>query len=195
MDLDRSLRIENCTGVYAPSDDTNLLLSAIRAGPGERMLEMGCGTGIVALHCAKARCIATAADISPDAVACARGNARANGLDISIIQSDLFGSVEGEFDVIAFNPPYLSLGGSEGLTEEERRPLVGGTGGHELTVRFLNDAGRFLAPGGRIYLLTSSESEAGAMEAARRCFIVKKVAELRIFFETLAVWKLRLAKH
>jgi len=190
--LDPSMKIETFPGVYTPAEDTLLLLSAVKAGKGQRILEMGCGTGIIALHCAKAGYRVKAADISLDAVENARQNAAVNALDIDLAVSDLFVKVRGIFDVIIFNPPYLSSQDSEGLSEAERRPLVGGEAGHEISVRFLEQAPKHIAPGGRIYLLTSSESEGGVLEAARSLYSARRVAERRIFFELLAVWELLL---
>ena len=192
MKLDHPIIIETCPGVYAPAEDTYHLLSAVEAREGQRVLEMGCGTGIIAMHCAKNGCQVTAADIFPDAVENARMNAAMNSLDVKVIQSDLFQNVEGKFDIIIFNPPYLSAQDAGALSEAEKRPLVGGKNGHEVTARFLEEATCHLSPGGKIYLLTSSESEAGVLEKASQKFSVRKIAEERIFFETLAVYELRL---
>ncbi|MBA3045466.1 MAG: methyltransferase [Candidatus Thermoplasmatota archaeon] len=192
MDSDSTIQIESCARVYPPAEDTYLLLSAVEVSEGQRVLEMGTGSGIIALHCAKAGCRTTAADISPDAVKCARENAEINGLAMEIIESDLFENINEKFNAIIFNPPYLSGQDSEGLTDSEKRPLVGGEKGHEISARFLEVAPRFLAPGGRIYLLTSSESETEVLKKARERFSIAKITEKRIFFETLAVHMLKM---
>ena len=192
MELDRNIQIETCPGVYAPAEDTFLLLSAVEVTKGQRVLEMGCGTGIIALHCTKAGCLVTAADINRGAVDNAMMNAAINHLNMEVIESDLFENVNGKFDAIIFNPPYLSSRDSDGLSDAEKRPLVGGDRGHELSVRFLEETREHLADGGKIYLLTSSESEAGVLEKARMYFSARKIAEQRIFFETLAVHELKL---
>lgn len=192
MKSDPTIQIVAGPGVYAPAEDTYLLLSAVQAEKGHRVLEMGCGTGIIALHCAKSGCSVTAADISPEAVECTEKNARRNGLDMEIIQSDLFESIRGKFDVVIFNPPYLSSAGSEALSDREKLPLVGGIEGSEISARFLDSAHRFLARGGRIYLLTSSETSEAILREARVRYSVEKVAERRIFFELLAVYELRI---
>ncbi len=195
MKTDLSIQIEVCPAVYAPAEDTYLLLSAIELSESQHVLEMGCGTGIIALHCAKAGCRVKVADISLDAVENARVNSAINLLDIEPVQSDLFEKIRGKFDVIIFNPPYLSVQDTEGLSDSEKWPLVGGEKGHEVSARFLEAVADHLDPGGRIYLLTSSESERGVLEKARQCFSIRKIAEKRIFFETLAVYELRLGKH
>jgi len=190
--LDTNIQIEVCPGVYAPAEDTFLLLSAVDIGKGQRILEMGCGTGIIALHCAKLGCTVTAADINRGAVDNAMMNATINHLGMEVIRSDLFENIKGNFDVIIFNPPYLSSQDSDGLSDAEKRPLVGGENGHEVSARFLDAAPKFLAPGGKIYLLTSSESESGVLEKAGQRFSVRKIAERRMFFETLAACELKL---
>lgn len=195
MKLDPTIQIEMCPGVYAPAEDTFLLLSAVEVRESQHVLEMGCGTGIIALHCAGAGCRVTAVDVFDGAVENARMNAAINNLGMELAQSDLFENVKGKFDVIIFNPPYLSSRDSEGLSEAERRPLVGGDDGSGISTRFLETAPDFLAPGGRVYLLSSSESEAAVMETARELFSARRVAEKRIFFETLAVYELRLGEH
>lgn len=192
MKLDSSIRIETFPGVYAPAEDSFLLLSAVKVRKGQRVLEMGTGSGIIALHCAKAGCSVKAADISIDAIENARLNAAINLQDVEFAHSDMFGKVKGKYDVIIFNPPYLSVQDTEGLTLAEKWPLVGGEGGHEVSVRFLKAAPKHLAPNGRIYLLTSSESEAKVFEAAGKIYSVRKITEQRIFFEVLAVFELKI---
>ncbi|MDO9536796.1 MAG: methyltransferase [Thermoplasmata archaeon] len=192
--FDNGIQIETCPNVYPPSEDTRLLLSAIQASKGQRVLEMGTGTGIIALHCANAGCLVTAVDISLDAVKCTRKNAELNSMDIEIIQSDLFESIKGKYDIIILNPPYLSGQDSENLTPQDALPLIGGEKGHEISLLFLDQAHNFLNHGGKIYLLTSSESEAALLEASSNRFSMKTIAEQRIFFEVLAVLELQLDK-
>jgi release factor glutamine methyltransferase len=74
---------------------------------GLRVLDMGTGSGIIALRCAARGATVTAADINPHAVAAATSNARRNGLVIRAVLSDLFDELNGEsFDLIVINPPY-----------------------------------------------------------------------------------------
>src|SRR5512138_3838286 len=97
----RDKEFELLDGVYDPSEDSYLLVEAAlaEARPGERVLEVGTGSGVVALFLKdRARVIAT--DISP--LACA--NARLNGVEV--IRADLYHGVRGPFDLVVFNPPY-----------------------------------------------------------------------------------------
>ena len=111
-------------GVYAPSDDTFLLLDAVEDVSGQRVLEMGTGTGLIAVHCAKAGAMVTAADVSEKAVANVLHNAEKNSVSITVFHSDLFTNIEGVFDLILFNPPYLSGRASEGLDDDDERQLL-----------------------------------------------------------------------
>ncbi|MGB9624208.1 MAG: methyltransferase [Phycisphaerae bacterium] len=79
---------------------------AERVRPGQRVLDLGTGTGILAIVLAKAGIDVAATDISAAAVRTARGNAARNGVCFDCYRSDLLKAVEGRFDLIAFNPPY-----------------------------------------------------------------------------------------
>ena len=184
MDFDPGLRVEEDPGVYRPSDDSRLLLESISLRSGERFLEVGTGTGFVALHAARyTRVVAT--DANHRAVELARANARRNGLRPAIVRTNLAAGLRGPFDVVAFNPPYL-----EGRPQD---PLdlawAGGAEGSKVSVRFLADLPRILAVGGRAYLLLSRMNAAAHAEAERR-FQVRIAARRRLFFEELEVLEL-----
>lgn len=183
---DPSIVIAECEGVYPPSDDTLLLLRSLEVIRGERVLEMGCGTGIIALHCARAEADVTAVDSNPMAVACTRRNAEANGLAMKVILSDLFSEVEGSYDRIVFNPPYLPVE-EEGLLESS---WAGGVGGMMVVRRFLSEATDHLAPEGSIYLLVSSKMDERALREVLSPFNHRERAAMRLFFEELRVLEL-----
>ncbi len=195
MKLDTGIQIEVAQDVYSPSDDTLLMLSAISPRVSQSILEMGTGSGIIALHCAKTGCKTTAADISTNSLDCARSNAQINNLNIQFIQSDLFSSIQGKYDIIIFNPPYLSGKDAEVLAVNDKRQLIGGEEGHEISIKFMEQAVKHLSENGRIYLLTSTETSEKVIQYARQLFLVDKIAEQRMFFEVLAVWELRLDKN
>ncbi len=71
------------------------------------LLELGCGTGIIALSAASKGAKVTASDINPVAISCLYTAAQKNNLKLNIIHSDLFDAIEQpQFDFIIINPPY-----------------------------------------------------------------------------------------
>ncbi len=185
MDLDPGLVIDQGAGVYRPSEDTRLLAEAVVRAPGESFLEVGTGTGFVALHAAR-RGPVVATDVNRAAVELTRANAQRNGLPVDVVRTHLAAGVRGSFQVIAFNPPYLE-GEPDGPLD---RAWAGGRGGSAVALEFLSDLPRILASGGRAYLLLSTANTAARKEAGRR-FRVRRVARQRLFFEELEVLELR----
>ena len=114
MIYDPDIAIETDEDVYPPSEDSILLIESLDVRPGERVLEIGCGSGVVSIHCAKNSCVVTAGDINPKAVELARRNAERNGAEMDVIETDVYSNIEGVFDTIVFNLPYLPVD-EEGL--------------------------------------------------------------------------------
>lgn len=170
--------------MYRPAEDSLLLLESVRVERGQRFLEVGTGTGFIALHAARTtRAVAT--DANRAAVRLARTNARRNGLPLDVVLTHLMAGLRGPFDVIAFNPPYL-----EGPPRDDlERAWAGGHQGSEVSLRFLADLDRVLAPAGRAYLLLS-RANAAARRAAEERFRVTAATTKRLFFEELEVLEL-----
>lgn len=185
---DRSIQLDIHTEVYAPAEDTYLLLSAIDVERGEKVLEMGCGSGLISMHMAKAGAVVTAADIDERAVNATENSAMLNGLDVRMVQSDLFSDIRGRFDLIVFNPPYLrgDVHGQEDLC------WAGGEDGVGLTARFLREARERMEPGGRVLLLVSDDMDPSALEVALSGWRARTVASKTLFFEELEVLELTL---
>lgn len=189
MKFDNDISVEVPPEVYEPSDDSFLLLRVADPRAGESFLEIGAGSGIVSLHAAKLGAKVTATDLSPHAVECVRRNAARNNLRVKVILSDLFDRVDGEFDVIVFNPPYLPSEGKS--TSWIERSWAGGEHGSETAVRFIEQAWKHLAPGGRIYLILSSLT--GVMQVLRETkerYESVMVEEKHLFFESVFAYRL-----
>ncbi|MCR5856462.1 peptide chain release factor N(5)-glutamine methyltransferase [Mesorhizobium sp. J428] len=124
-----------------------------------RVLDLGTGTGAIplAILSAEPRAIAVATDIAPGALETAKANAKALGLSerVEFVLSDWFGGVEGTFDLIVSNPPYIPSAEIASLAAEVRsfdplRALDGGADGLGPYRIIARDAGGHLAPGGAV---------------------------------------------
>lgn len=97
-------------GVFHPDLflSTRLLAEHIQSLPlaNRSFLDLGTGSGRIALTAARAGAVVTACDLNPSAVECAARNAIRNELPITSALSDQFDALPGHFDVIAINPPY-----------------------------------------------------------------------------------------
>src|SRR5512136_237332 len=100
MRFDEKIEIVTQPGVYEPAEDSILMIEALEVRPGEEILDVGCGTGIIALHCAKAGAQVTASDVSIKAIECTRANAERNHLNVTLVESDLLEKIDGKFEVI-----------------------------------------------------------------------------------------------
>ncbi len=185
MRSDPDLSIAFHADAYRPSEDSYLLLEAVSVDAGDRFLEVGTGTGLVALHAAKITA-SVATDVNPAAVALARENATRNGLPLAVVRTDLMAGLRGPFDVVVFNPPYLE---GRPLSPLERA-WQGGEAGSAVAIRFLQDLPRVLARDGRAYLLLSA-ANVPAIDLARSAFTARVVALRSLFFERLDVLELR----
>ncbi|MEM7405953.1 MAG: 50S ribosomal protein L3 N(5)-glutamine methyltransferase [Pseudomonadota bacterium] len=122
----------------------------------DKVLEIGTGSGCISVACAVhmpwVHIVAT--DISTEALALARRNATANGVDdrVSFVTGDLFTDVEGRFDLIVSNPPYVALADLAAAPPEfHHEPVVGlaaGEDGLDVVGRMLKEAAHYLSPRG-----------------------------------------------
>jgi release factor glutamine methyltransferase len=102
--------------VLIPRPDTELIveLALERLPPDGRLLDMGTGSGAIAVSIAHGRPDAqvTALDVSSAALAVAQANAAANGARVRFLQSDWFAALAPDeaFELIASNPPYIAAG-------------------------------------------------------------------------------------
>jgi release factor glutamine methyltransferase len=189
--LDNSLDVViESDEVYSPSDDSFLLLKVVDVSQGDRFLEIGCGSGLLSLHAAKAGATVKAADINPHAVECTRRNAARNNLRMDVVESDLFENVHGDFDIIAFNPPYLPE--ETRSTSWIEKSWAGGSEGGETAIRFLEEAWRHTLPGGSIYLILSSLGGlTSVLKSAKKRYDAEMIEERHMFFESIYAYRLR----
>jgi release factor glutamine methyltransferase len=172
--------------VYCPEADTYLLLEAALKviQPGDRVLEIGTGSGYIAAALAGvADVIAT--DINPHAVYAAKQR----GLEV--VRTNLARGLRGLFDLVIFNPPYLPTTNEEKIDDWLEYALDGGMDGRVVIERFANEVGRVLAPKGRVLLLISSLTGiASTIHIIKSAgYRVKIVESRQVFDEELLVLK------
>lgn len=146
--------------VLDPRPETEILIAAALEGPAPaRLLDLGTGSGILAVtllaEWPEAQGLAT--DLSPGALAVARENAAMHGVAgrLAFAEADWFEGVEGVFDLIVSNPPYIAAGEMAGLQREVREhdpemALTPGGDGIDSYRAILGRVAEFLAPGGRL---------------------------------------------
>jgi release factor glutamine methyltransferase len=137
--------------VYVPEADTYFLCETalIECRSGERVLEVGTGSGYIAARLSEKACV-LATDISPHAV---REAYRAG---VAVVRTDLFAGICTPFDLVVFNPPYLPTREEERLDDWLEYALDGGEDGRQVIQRFSREVRRILGWDGRILLLISS---------------------------------------
>jgi len=187
------IRITTEEDVYEPAADTELLVKSIRLRQGERVLEIGTGTGIIAIHCAKHGCRVTATDIVAEALELARENAQQNTVEVDLREGNMFEPVEGRFDVIIFNPPYLPTAPEDLTHSPLDKALDGGPDGTAVTIQFIEQLNQYLAHEGRAYIVVSSLQENGKIEDAmhRQHLVARRRGSEKFDFETISVLEVR----
>ena len=127
--------------------------------PGERVLDVGTGSGVNAILAAKQGAVVVAVDTNPHAVEAARANAVRNGVadQVAIAQSDLFDVVEGRFDLVIFDPPFRwtkPRGAEASITDEDYRLLTA----------FFAHVREHLVDGGRVLVFFGTTADVGHLE-------------------------------
>ena len=145
--------------VLIPRPETEVLidlaLAKLAGLTAPRLVDLGTGSGIVAislaLECPAAQ--VAAVDLSADALAVARNNAGRLGARVDFRQGDWFAPLAGErFDLVVSNPPYVADGDPHlalnGLPFEPKMALTDGADGLACIRRIITDAPKHLKPGG-----------------------------------------------
>lgn len=149
-------------GVYAPQEDTDLLVGALRDEPlphGADVLDVGTGSGALAIEAARRGTRVTAVDVSWRAVCTARLNARLARLPVRIRHGNLFAPVRGQsFDLILANPPYVPTPGTDRVPRGAARSWDAGRDGRLVLDRICLEAPALLRPGGVLLVVHSALS-------------------------------------
>lgn len=145
-------------GVLIPRPETELLAEAVfRDSAGKRVLDMCTGSGCIAVTVAKlgTPSFVAASDYSAEALTIAKENAALREAEVTFFQGDLFENVEGMYDIIVSNPPYIKSEVVEELMSdvrdfEPRMALDGKEDGLFFYRRICAEAKKYLNPGGRL---------------------------------------------
>lgn len=185
----RHIVVRTASGVLIPRPETELLVQAALdyfegVQQTVRALEVGTGTGCIACSLAKeAGMEVLATDISDDAVACATRNVSALGLDdlVEIRKTDCVEGVEGTFDLLISNPPYIPTAVMETLPHEvsgfePHLALDGGADGLEFFDRLVNEGLVLVREGG----LFACELHETCLEEAQRRLVDAGLHDVRI---------------
>ena len=162
--------------VLIPRQDTECLVERVLPYvDGKRVLDVCTGSGCIAIAIAKLGkpFIVHGVDISEEALAVARQNATELNASVELFAGDLMTKMDGQYDVIVSNPPYIPPSVIEGLMPEVRlhEPMLaldGGQDGLEFYRRIAGQAVTRLAPNGRLFLEIGCEQAAAVAEILQK---------------------------
>lgn len=177
--------------VLIPRPETEFIveeaLPLLRAIDSPRVADIGTGSGVLAVALAHelARALVVATDISAQALAVAGRNAATHGVDsrLTLVQTSYLDGVDGPFDVIVSNPPYVREGDKPALSRDVRHEpdvaLFGGDDGLRHVAGVLDAAVAKLRPGGWFLMEFGYGQEDGvrALIAARPALRLDRIRE------------------
>lgn len=187
--------IETSDKVYEPSDDSFLLAENLKINSDDEVLEIGTGSGIIAIHASKIAKNVIATDISYDALELAEKNIKTNDIkNITLLFGNLFEPLKKEmknrkFDVILFNTPYLPTDECEILEDNLNYAFDGGLDGRKIITPFLNQVKDYLTENGKIQMIQSSLSniEETISKLEELGFESEITAKEKFFFEEIVL--------
>jgi release factor glutamine methyltransferase len=177
--------------VYEPAEDSYLLAENLELSRRDEVLEIGTGTGIIAVYASRKVARVVATDINPWAIKCATKNLIANrAFNVELREGNLFEPVSGEkFDLILFNTPYLPTAEDEVLDDDINAAWDGGINGREIIDKFLDGLCQHIREEGRVQLVQSSLSDVertiGRLEDMG--FQAEVRARKKCFFEEIVI--------
>lgn len=166
--------------VLVPRPETELLvdlaLQALKHVHAPRILDLGTGSGCIAITLALERPDASvcAVDVCEAALAVARTNAQALGARLDVRPSDWFSAVAGRFELVVANPPYIAAGDSHlaDLGCEPLRALTDQGDGLDCLRSIISPAPGFLSSGGRLMVEHGHDQAAAVRELCEEAGLV-----------------------
>ena len=175
--------------VLIPRPETEELVELILSENPETplsVLDIGTGSGAIALALANSRpdWKITASDLSKDALSLAAENAQFCGLNLTLVQSDCLDAIQGKFDIIASNPPYISEEdkdevGLNVLASEPHMALFAGENGYAIYRKIAEQAGDYLTEKGKIYLEIGYKQGDAVRDLLKESFPQKRIRVLK----------------
>ena len=148
------IALEPAPGVFVPSPHGLFYATAPQVEAGDRVIDIGTGSGILAIAAARRGARVVATDIDERAIAAARHNATLNGVEIETRLGPLFADASGTFDVIMANLPNEIVAPAHlaSLPAADARTFSGGDGGNEQLLALIDAAPRYMTHHSRLYL-------------------------------------------
>ncbi|MGW6858373.1 HemK2/MTQ2 family protein methyltransferase [Streptomyces xanthophaeus] len=175
-------------GVYQPQGDTRVIAEALAQEdltPGADVLEIGTGTGALALQAARRGARVTAVDVSWRAVVTARLNAVRQRLPLRLVHGDFTSVIPGDrFELVVSNPPYVPAPQAGVPVRGPERAWDAGRDGRTVIDRICTHAPTLLRPGGVLLMVHSGMC--GVQETVDRLTTAGLTAEVTA--RTLVPW-------
>lgn len=179
----KNIEISVSPGVFHPGlfFSTRFILDFLESQDinGKKLLELGCGTGIISIYCRRRGAIVVAVDLNKKAVQNTVANSIRNNTDISAFASDLFGSIpQTLFDWIIINPPYYP---ADPKTEEDSAWNCGRN--YEYFERLFTQLAGYISSESRVLMILSEVCDLDRIFeiASGRNFYFEKISEKRVW--------------
>lgn len=176
--------------IYEPREDSELLGKYVKKYAFGNVLDMGTGSGVQAKNLLNKKSVKRiiGADISKEAISHCKRNIKSKKVDFLV--SDLFSKVNGKFDTVVFNPPYLPK--DKWADDNADRALYGGKKGYEIVERFLDSVNNYLSAKGVVLILFSSLTNKEKINQIieKNLLVFKELEKKHFFFEDLFVYKI-----
>ena len=155
---------------------------------GKTFLELGAGTGLIAIYAATRGAIVTASDISKNAICSIEQNALLNGVIVKVQWSDMFDTLPLQcFDVIVINPPYYK---KSPVQESDYAWFCGEQG--EYFKRLFSGLGKYTGKNSMMLMILSDECDIAMVKtlAAENGYALKSVLEKKKYWETNYIFEI-----
>lgn len=184
--------MEVASGVFHPGFffSTHVLLTHIKSLElkSKKFLELGAGSGLIAIYAAQNGATVTATDINPLAVKYLKKNALANNTEINVACSDLFDEIPaGKYDIVAINPPYYK---KDPASFADHAWYCGADGGY--FKKLFSQLEKFIYDRSKTLMIVSEDCD---IEMIRRSaenngFLMKKIITRRVNWEYLYIYEI-----